>query len=81
VTARGRLLSALWIPLAAVAALALIPPGTTLLSGYALRWYVVGLVLLAVAGNFRLGTGGWAILALLMVAVLAVPAVTHRHAI
>jgi hypothetical protein len=53
VTGRGRLLSALWIPLAAVAALALIPPGTTLLSGYALRWYVVGLVLLAVIGRAR----------------------------
>ncbi|MFI5270199.1 MAG: type II CAAX prenyl endopeptidase Rce1 family protein, partial [Chloroflexota bacterium] len=34
-----------------------------------------------VVGNFRLGTGGYAILALLMVAVLAVPAVMHREAI
>jgi membrane protease YdiL (CAAX protease family) len=34
-----------------------------------------------VLGNFRLGTGGWAILALLMVAVLLVPALMHRHAI
>lgn len=52
-TARGRLVAALWIPLAAIAALVLVPPGTTLLSGYPLRWYVVGLVLLAVIGRTR----------------------------
>jgi membrane protease YdiL (CAAX protease family) len=52
-TARGRLLSALWIPLAAIAALVLVPPGTTLLSSYALRWYAVALVLLAVVGRTR----------------------------
>jgi hypothetical protein len=52
-TVRGRLVSALWIPLAAIAALTLIPPGTTLLSGYALRWYAVAIVLLAVAGRTR----------------------------
>jgi len=50
-TGRGRLASALWIPLAAIAALVLIPPGTTLLSSYALRWYAVALVLIAVAGR------------------------------
>jgi uncharacterized protein len=52
-TVRGRLAAALWIPLAAIAALALIPAGSTLLGSYALRWYVVGLVLLAVAGRTR----------------------------
>jgi len=52
-TARGRLASALWIPLAAIAALALVPPGTTLLSSYALRWYAVALVLIAVIGRTR----------------------------
>jgi membrane protease YdiL (CAAX protease family) len=51
VTLRGRLGSALWIPLAAIAALALIPPGTTPLSSYALRWYAVGLVLIAILGR------------------------------
>jgi hypothetical protein len=45
--------SALWIPVAAIAAIVFIPPGTTLLSGYALRWYAVVLVLLAVAGRTR----------------------------
>jgi hypothetical protein len=45
--------SALWIPGAAIAAIVFIPPGTTLLSGYALRWYAVVLVLLAVAGRTR----------------------------
>lgn len=52
-TERGRLASALWIPPAAIAALALIPPGTTLLSSYALRWYAVALVLIAVVGRAR----------------------------
>ena len=52
-TARGRLASALWIPLAAIAALALVPPGTTLLSSYALRWYAVAIVLIAVIGRTR----------------------------
>lgn len=52
-TDRGRLASALWIPLAAIAALALIPAGSTLLGSYALRWYAVALVLLAVAGRTR----------------------------
>jgi membrane protease YdiL (CAAX protease family) len=45
--------SALWIPLAAVAALVFVPPGTTLLSGYSLRWYAVALVLIAVVGRKR----------------------------
>jgi membrane protease YdiL (CAAX protease family) len=53
VTVRGRLASALWIPLAVIAALVLIPPGSTLLGTYALRWYAVGLVLLAVVGRTR----------------------------
>jgi len=43
--------SALWIPVAAIAALAFIPPGATLLTGYALRWYAVVIVLLAVIGR------------------------------
>jgi CAAX protease family protein len=51
VSGRGRLVSALWIPLAAVAAVVFVPPSTTLLSGYSLRWYAVALVLLAVAGR------------------------------
>jgi hypothetical protein len=51
VTGRGRLVSALWIPLASIAALAFVPPRTTLLSGYALRWYAVAIVLIAVAGR------------------------------
>lgn len=46
-------MSALWIPLAAIAAFAFIPPSATLLSGYALRWYAVGIVLLAVIGRTR----------------------------
>jgi membrane protease YdiL (CAAX protease family) len=53
VTGRGRLVSALWIPLASIAALAFVPPRTTLLSGYALRWYAVAIVLIAVAGRTR----------------------------
>jgi len=53
VTDRGRLASALWIPLAAIAAIALVPPGTTLLSSYALRWYAVAIVLIAVIGRTR----------------------------
>lgn len=52
-TGRGRLVSALWIPLAAIAALVLVPPGATLLSSYAFRWYAVGLVLIAVVGRTR----------------------------
>jgi membrane protease YdiL (CAAX protease family) len=46
-------MSALWIPIAAIAALALSPRGTTLLSPYALRWYAVALVLVAVIGRTR----------------------------
>jgi len=34
-----------------------------------------------ILGNYRLGAGGYAILALLMLAILAVPAVMHRHEI
>ena len=34
-----------------------------------------------VLANFSLGTGGAAVVGVLMIAVLAVPAVIHRHAI
>ncbi|HXI96440.1 MAG TPA: hypothetical protein VNG04_09945, partial [Candidatus Acidoferrum sp.] len=52
-TFRGRLVSALWIPVAAIAALAFVPPETALLSSYAIRWYAVALVLAAVMGRTR----------------------------
>ncbi len=44
-----------WIPVAAIAAVLLARPGTSLRSAYAFDWYAVALVLVAVAGRRRAG--------------------------
>lgn len=46
-----RLRSAWWIPAAAIVAVLLARPGTSLLSAYAFEWYAVALMLAAVAGR------------------------------